>query len=288
MYGIKEVLLHADFGAKIDRSKACVIDIPGSVVREIIKTRSDAARDIELGLWHMLAYARRSRSACSPPSRTNRSRRSAVRDARLPPPLPRPPRRPAGPPSSTPSSIPTLHHGATRLRRSEAIPELGLISDSPVMTRKGAEADYDPAKFDARTGVAKLGQVTMKGPNGVPRDEDRWFSIVLIHGRVDGWAIHRRRRGAPPPRDRSRASPPSASRRGSPTARGESPPTRRSLSNRATSSKSRRRSSTPSPRARSTRAMIRWRRRSKPGCSRCPNCPPRPRRRGSSKTPCGS
>ena len=207
MYGIKEVLLHADFGAKIDRSKACVIDIPGSVVREIIKTRSDAARDIELGLWHMLAYNEAKSVVRVQPAFKDKPKqeireyvmRGYLHRFRAPT---APPRRPTElDPELNPDIAPPKSEAAP-----EAIPELGLISDSPVMTRKGAEADYDPAKFDARTAVAKLGQVTMKGPNGVPRDEDRWFSIVLIHGRVDGLG------DSPPPTRRSAAAEGSLSR----------------------------------------------------------------------------
>ena len=208
MYGIKEVLLHSDFGAKIDRSKACVIDIPGSVVREIIKTRSDAARDIELGLWHMLAYNEAKSVVRVQPAFKDKPKqeireyvmRGYLHRFRAPT---APPRRPT---ELDPELNPDIAPRGDTPPAPEAIPELGLISDSPVMTRKGAEADYDPAKFDARTGVAKLGQVTMKGPNGVPRDEDRWFSIVLIHGRVDGLG------DSPPPTRRSAAAEGSLSR----------------------------------------------------------------------------
>ena len=143
MYGIKEVLLHADFGAKIDRSKACVIDIPGSVVREIIKTRSDAARDIELGLWHMLAYNEAKSVVRVQPAFKDKPKqeiheyvmRGYLHRFRAPT---APPRRPTElDPELNPDISP---RGDSPPAAPEAIPELGLISDSPVMTRKGAEA----------------------------------------------------------------------------------------------------------------------------------------------------
>ena len=192
MYGIKEVLLHADFGAKIDRSKACVIDIPGSVVREIIKTRSDAARDIELGLWHMLAY---------------NEAKSVVRVMRVQPAFKDKPkqeireyvmrgylhrfRAPTAPPRRPTELDPELNPDISPRGDSPPAPEAIRRARAPLRLAgddsQGCRSGLRPCEVRrARTAVAKLGQVTMKGPNGVPRDEDRRFSIVLIHGRVDG------------------------------------------------------------------------------------------------------